>query len=190
MRTYRADNARENYVRSAAQKEIIFSHTLIANTPTNLVTYVTTLQVAVDPTATGTRITFKTLVGNIPDSGVVVIGAEQIRFGSVSFATPTTGYLNNCVRGFNGTVAAAHGANTAITFDNAQQFPYLEEVVVYNNTGGDLFVGSNANVFNGANSVIVPNTAYGYWGFWISKNQNLWVMSVGGGQVTARVYGE
>ena len=189
-RTFRADNGRYEFPRNVYQDGLIYSHTLAGATPTCVTAHTSTLLVNDNPlSATGDRIEFKTLVGNIPDAGVVTIGTEQIRYASVNFLTATTGYLNRCIRGFNGTVAAIHAQNTAVSFLNDSQFSFLSYVVVHNNTRADIFVAGNANIYGGGNAVVVAPDTLGYgYGMWVDHSQQLWVLSAGGGDITVELY--
>jgi len=59
---------------------------------------------------------YKSLAGGIlPEIGVVTIGTEKILYTSIVRTTATTGTCSGCVRGYNGTTAASHLADAAIT---------------------------------------------------------------------------
>jgi hypothetical protein len=71
-------------------------------------------------TATTTSIPITSLVG-VPNAGFVQIGAELIGFNEVQAASGTDpAYLLNCVRGQDGTTAAAHSVGAAIQYVQKQ----------------------------------------------------------------------
>lgn len=71
-------------------------------------------------TATDTSIPITSLA-NVPNAGFVQIGAELIVFNEVQAASGTApAYLLNCVRGQDGTTAAAHASGSAIQYVQKQ----------------------------------------------------------------------
>ena len=77
-----------------------------------------TLQAGIS--ATDTTIPVTSLVG-IPTAGFIKIGTELIGYNETAAATSTTpAYLYNCVRGQDGTTAAAHLISAALTLVQKQ----------------------------------------------------------------------
>jgi len=182
----KATNNRYEFNRDVFQNAISYSHILVGGTITKLTSHVTLLRVnnGGAMTAIARQIPFDGLVGNIPNSGVVTIGAEDIRYASVTWNTVVTGTLNECTRGFNSTVAAVHADFSVISHTNL--FTYRDKLVIYNYSGADIFVGSNANITGSINSgTIADGVEYGVW---LSPNVDLWVLSANGGSITVVEY--
>ena len=182
----KATNNRYEFNRDVFQNAISYSTILGAGTVTKLTSHVTTLRLnnGGPLTATARQIPFDFLVGNIPNSGVISIGAEYIRYASVTWVTALTGTLNECTRGFDSTIAVAHADLSNISHTNL--FTYRDKLVIYNYTGADIFVGSNANITGSINSgTIADGVEYGVW---LSPNVDLWVLSAGGGSITLVEY--
>ena len=77
-----------------------------------------TLQAGIS--ATDTTIPVTSLVG-VPTAGFIKIGTELIGYNETAAATDTTpAYLYNCVRGQDGTTAAAHLVSAALTLVQKQ----------------------------------------------------------------------
>jgi len=77
-----------------------------------------TLQAGISATATTIPVT--SLVG-VPTAGFIKIGTELIGYNETEAATDTTpAYLYNCVRGQDGTTAAAHLVSAALTLVQKQ----------------------------------------------------------------------
>ena len=76
--------------------------------------------VQADISATDTTIPVTSLVG-VPTAGFIKIGTELIGYNETAAATDTTpAYLYNCVRGQDGTTAAAHLATSALSLVQKQ----------------------------------------------------------------------
>jgi len=66
-----------------------------------------------------TTIDFDTLAGgNLPERGVITLGAENIHYTGITWTSSTAGTITGCTRGYNGTVAAAHLDGAAITLSS------------------------------------------------------------------------
>ncbi len=89
--------------------------------------------------------------GQIPETGVVFIESEWIFYGGVTYTnnTKTAGNLLYCLRGYNGTSAAAHnGSTTPIIVRFEHNFKHREFVSLYN------YIDSNATLYYGFNPTI------------------------------------
>lgn len=182
----KASNERYEYSRDTSQNQVVYSTTLGAATVTKITSHVTIMAInmGIPLSATARQIQFNSLDGNIPYFGVVTIGTEQIRYASVTWISAVAGYLNECTRGFNGTVAAIHIDTSVISHTNL--LTYRNKFTIYNYTGGNLFVGPNANITGGINSQIIANNDS--FTFNISPVVDMWVLSSGGGAIAIVEY--
>lgn len=119
-----------------------------------------------------TTIVFSSLdrPGQIPETGIIFTGNEWIYYGGVSYsdANKTAGSLLYCLRGYNGTTAAAHdGSTTAIPIRFEDVFYQRENVALYNYSGSTSILhygfnptitaaGTNALPLAHSDSVVIP----------------------------------
>jgi len=151
---------------------------------------------------TDTRLQFKTLVGNLPwssyskfaytqprttspsiplaslpKSGSIVLAeagkaSETIYYGSITWVSATTGYLNNVKRG--ATPVAYTTDNCTGTFTNV--IPVREYIKIWNRSGAVLWIGANAAIDATPTNAVKLADA-GEWGMWLEPLQELWVFS-------------
>jgi hypothetical protein len=198
-----ASYERNEYEKAVFTEAIVYSFDLLANTPVRLTNQSwTTFNFAAGLAANGTRIQFDTLEGNLPWSsytknpitlsrtttppipsgslppsgGVTIIEgnvSEVVYYGSITWTSQTAGYLNNVKRTEPDNVftAAAVGVFSSM-------IPVRERIVIFNRTGGTLYIGHSENINATNNSAQLPQG--GEWGIWLEPLQHLYVYSVAG----------
>lgn len=125
-------------------------------------------------------------VGSMPKAGSITVteGAttEVMYYGSVTWTTATTGFLNNVKR--SSTTNAFTGAAVG-TFINV--IPVREKILIWNRTIANLYIGDSAAMLTTpVNCVRVPfNTQYGIW---LEPLQEIWVLPSAGGLINIAEY--
>jgi len=86
--------------------------------------------------------------GQVPETGIVMIGTEWVWYGGVTYTNTdkTAGNLLYCFRGYNGTAAAAALVNVPIRFEHI--FLHRENVAIYNYTASPIpmYYGFNPTI--------------------------------------------
>ncbi len=126
-------------------------------------------------------------IGSVPQSGAITIteggvGTEIMYYGSVTWASATTGTLNNIKRA--STAYTFTGAATG-TFTNV--VPIREYIKIWNRTGGILYIG-DSQAINTTPTNAVRLAPDGEWGIWLEPLQDIWVVPAVGGVINIAEY--
>jgi hypothetical protein len=76
-----------------------------------------TAAITSDPGATAATVNIKTVSGALPEVGVILVGAEKIRYTGITRVSrsATTATLTGCTRAFVSSTAATHAADAVVT---------------------------------------------------------------------------
>lgn len=136
--------------------------THLNNAPIHYISGTALLNDADDISDSDTSIVFDNLITDkeLPNSGIITIGDEDIYYSSITYSNTlyTTGTFTDCVRGMNGTTAAAHSNNAMIYF--GVNVPYRTGIKIYNNLGVSMYIGYTSDITNaGKKSTLLTDTS-------------------------------
>jgi hypothetical protein len=191
MKNIISTNVRNEFDKDVYQDAYIVGKTLAGATATKVTGLTTTAQCIYNGLKTDLAIYFNTLVGNFPDSGIILLGTEYIKYSSVYWnGTTTAGILCGLIRGAANpttgalTTAAIYTAGDAITL--VAGIVEREEIVFWNTTGSDMWLSTTKDMSNTKNSVVLP--AMGYYAVKGSPLVDWYAYSVGGGVINVVEY--